>query len=203
MIMILPLFVLAIGAVAAGYLNFPAHHIGHFLGYSPSMIDSYNVATAAYTDPAHPVNPVVFGMANDPRPEEMKHAEHTMHYVFMGISGAIAIAGIALAFLLHLKDRPKADRLALSLEPVARAIENKYWVDELYDAVIVRPLRAIGDAFFAIDRYVVDGLVWLVGFVPQLSGFVMKLSLQRGYLQGYALTMLLGIAVILLGVFVI
>ena len=42
------------------------------------------------------------------------------------------------------------------------------------------------------------GVVWLIGFVPQLSGFALKLTTQRGYLQGYAATMLLGIAVILL-----
>jgi hypothetical protein len=47
----------------------------------------------------------------------------------------------------------------------------------------------------------VDGLVWIAGFVPQLSGFALKLTTQRGYLQGYALTMILGIAVILLIVF--
>jgi NADH-quinone oxidoreductase subunit L len=119
----------------------------------------------------------------------------------MGISGLIALAGIGLAFMLHLRDRPQADRLALSLEPVARAIENKYWVDELYDLTIVRPLRSAGRVFFGIDKYVVDGLVWITGFVPQFSGFVLKLGLQRGYVQGYALTMMLGVAVILLFVF--
>ena len=201
-VMILPLIVLAVGALAAGYFNWPAHKLGHFLGQSPSFIESYKVATVAYNhaEAAHLVNPVVLGQP-EYRTEAVVHAEHTSHYLFMAISGVIAAAGIALAFLLHLKDRPKADRLALSLEPVARAIENKYWVDELYDLAIVRPLRGIGSVFFAIDKYVVDGLVWLTGFIPQLSGFILKLGLQRGYVQGYALTMLLGVAGILLFVF--
>jgi hypothetical protein len=53
-----------------------------------------------------------------------------------------------------------------------------------------------------MDRWIVDGLVGVVGFVPQLSGFALKLSTQRGSLQGYALTMILGVAVILLAMFV-
>lgn len=80
-------------------------------------------------------------------------------------------------------------------------MENKYWVDELYQGAIVEPLRRLGKAFYVIDKYVVDGLVWIAGFIPQLSGFVLKLTVQRGYVQGYALSMVLGVAVILLVVF--
>jgi NADH-quinone oxidoreductase subunit L len=82
-----------------------------------------------------------------------------------------------------------------------RALEAKYWMDEAYQAAIVEPLRRVGRVFFAVDRIVLDGLVWLVGFVPQLSGFTLKLTTQRGYLQGYAGAMVLGILLILLFVF--
>jgi NADH-quinone oxidoreductase subunit L len=81
------------------------------------------------------------------------------------------------------------------------AIEHKYWVDEIYQALIVEPLRLLGKLFFTIDRYVVDGLVWLVSFIPQAGGWVLKLGVQRGYLQGYAAAMLFGVAVILLIIF--
>jgi GMP synthase (glutamine-hydrolysing) len=66
---------------------------------------------------------------------------------------------------------------------------------------LVEPLRSLGRAFFIIDRFVVDGLVWAISFVPMLSGFALKLTTQRGYLQGYAAVMLLGIAVILMVIF--
>jgi hypothetical protein len=59
----------------------------------------------------------------------------------------------------------------------------------------------IGRLFFAIDRIVVDGVVWLISFIPQAGGWVLKLGLQRGHLQGYAAAMLFGIAVILLIIF--
>jgi NADH-quinone oxidoreductase subunit L len=74
-------------------------------------------------------------------------------------------------------------------------------VDEIYDAVIVRPLWRVGQVFYAIDRIVIEGLVWMVGFIPQLFGFTLKLTTQRGYLQGYASAMAFGILVILLIVF--
>jgi NADH-quinone oxidoreductase subunit L len=87
------------------------------------------------------------------------------------------------------------------LQPLTSAIEAKFMVDEIYQAAIIEPLRDLGRFFFAIDRIVVDGIVWLIGFVPQLSGFVLKLSVQRGYLQGYAAAMFFGIVAILLIVF--
>ena len=57
-----------------------------------------------------------------------------------------------------------------------------------------RRCARIGRVFFAIDRIVVDGVIWAVGFVPQLGGFALKLTTQRGYLQGYAGAMAFGIA---------
>jgi NADH-quinone oxidoreductase subunit L len=198
-LMIFPLLVLAIGALVAGYINFPKHHLGHFLGQSPSFSGSYALASGVYNpgSPDHPVNPVGFGLA-DTRPEALQKADHTAHVRFMILSGVIALAGIGLAWALHLRDRSRADALAARLAPVARAMENKYWVDEAYDAAIVQPMRESGKAMFAFDRFGIDGLVWLVSFIPQIGGFVLKVFTQRGYLQGYAMGMVVGLAVILL-----
>jgi NADH-quinone oxidoreductase subunit L len=187
LLMIAPLAVLAVGAIVAGFFNFPFHTLGHFLGQSPSFIAASNMAVTAY---GGEVDTGMLGTG----------AGH-IHFSVMLISAVVAVAGIGLAYLLHLKDRAKADQLAGSLSLFANAIENKYWVDELYNAVVVVPLRVIGHVFFFVDRFIVDGLVWLVGFVPQLSGFALRMTTQRGYLQGYALTMLLGVAAILLFVF--
>jgi len=125
------------------------------------------------------------------------------HFPLTGllIGSIISIAGITTAYLFHLKDRAKAERLAAGMPGVTRALEAKYWVDEIYQAAIVEPLRSVGQAFFWIDRFVVDGLVWATSFVPMLGGFALKLSTQRGYLQGYAAVMLLGIAIILMVIF--
>ena len=193
--MILPLVVLAIGALFAGLLNLPTdphgigHKLGHFLGQSPSFSMGYE--KALQSAPGH-LDPAAFGQ---PITE--------FHFPLTGllIGGIIAIAGITTAYVFHLKDRAKAERLAAGMPGVTRALEAKYWVDEIYQAGIVEPLRSVGRVLFMIDRFVVDGLVWAISFVPMLGGFALKLSTQRGYLQGYAAVMLLGLAVILMVIF--
>ena len=196
--MILPLVVLAIGALFAGLLNLPTspdnfgHKLGHFLGQSPSFSLGYIKAKQGVSGY---VDPIPFGQprtADDP---------YEFNVAPLIIGGAVAIAGILLAYLFHLKDRARAERLANGMPGVTRALEAKYWVDEIYQAGIVEPLRSLGRSFFLIDRFVVDGVVWAISFVPMLSGFALKLTTQRGYLQGYAAVMLLGIAVILMVIF--
>jgi NADH-quinone oxidoreductase subunit L len=119
----------------------------------------------------------------------------------MIVSGAISLLGIGLAYQFHLKNRPAGDALPLRFPALANAIENKYWVDEFYQSFVVEPLRRFGKFLFAFDRLVIDTIVWLVGFIPQFGGFTLKLTTQRGYLQGYGAAMAFGIVVILLVVF--
>ncbi|MDB5293327.1 MAG: nuoL, partial [Phycisphaerales bacterium] len=182
LVMILPLVVLAIGAVLAGYLNWPSDSLGRFLDESPSLILSHKAAVAAG----------VYGKVVEP-------AEP--NYALMGLSGLIAVAGIGAAYFLHLKNRTAGDQIAATFSPITRILEAKYWVDEIYQALIVEPLRALGRWLYGIDRFIVDGLVNAVGAVPQIGGFLLKLTIQRGYLQGYAAAMLFGVAIILLAVF--
>jgi len=66
--------------------------------------------------------------------------------------------------------------------------------------VIVQPLRTIGYLFFIIDRLVIDGLVFTVGWVPRMLGAAVRPT-QRGLLQGYGLGMVTGVAVIALLVY--
>jgi NADH-quinone oxidoreductase subunit L len=186
-VMMLPLFLLMIGAVAAGYLNFPHAYLGEFLGKSPSLTLGYQVAERAGLS----ASPAGFG----------QHGEHHIHVAVMVISGLIAVLGIALAYYFHLKNRAASEDLVRKLAPLARILEAKFWVDEVYQGLIVEPLRRVGRAFAFFDRIVVDGLVAVMSYVPQLGGWAMKLTIQRGYLQGYASAMLFGIAVILLIIF--
>ena len=204
-IMILPLIVLAIGAVIAGYLNWPKEGLGHFLAGSPSISHAYNSAHEFYKTKFPPdtleklVSPGGFGQ--EELSETGNPAEHSPFNPVMLVSGLISILGILLAYQLHLKDRAAGERLPERFPAVNRLLEGKYWIDEIYQAAIVEPLRKLGKAFFIIDQIVVDGVVWLMGFIPQASGFTLKLTTQRGYLQGYAAAMLFGVAVILLAIF--
>jgi NADH-quinone oxidoreductase subunit L len=167
MIMVIPLIVLAIGALLAGYLNWPKEGLAAFLGHSPSFQLSWQTAQNAglATDPA------AFGqhaaLAN------AAEVEHSPFSMVMLISALISIAGIALAWWLHLKNRAAAERLAENFRGLVRLMDHKFWVDEIYQNAIVEPLRKLGVFFFAIDRFIVDGLVWLVSFIPQLGGFAL------------------------------
>jgi NADH-quinone oxidoreductase subunit L len=196
-LMIVPLIILAIGAFFAGYINWPAEKLGEFLHESPSFALAQQVANEHYGE----TNVTPSGFGAEERDKEVASRENTHHLYMMIVSGLIALAGIGLAYQLHLKDRAASDRLAVRLGGLTRLLEGKYWVDEIYQAWIVEPLRHLGRAFFVMDRMIIDGIVWLIGFIPQASGFTLKLTTQRGYLQGYAATMLFGIAIILLVVF--
>ena len=212
MLMIAPLIVLAIGAILAGYLNWPEreHTLGDFLGQSPSYRLGYQKATDRFTtlasaaaDPESRPVESNFGQelrnAADVRIPERTGSPFTP---VMAVSALIALLGIGMAYHFHLKDRPAGDRLPQRFPAINRVLENKYWVDEIYQAGIVTPLRRLGSMFFVIDQLVIDGMVTVIGFIiPQATSLGLKRATQRGFLQGYAATMLFGVAVIVLVVF--
>ena len=198
MLMIVPLVVLAIGALLAGYFN-NGHTLGEFLGQSPSFALSYQ--TASGTAHSEMVDPAMFGQHVKWPNKQLEEAKGFLHLRIMVISGIIALLGIALAYYMHLQKRTLAEELASRYRGMVNVLQNKYWVDEIYQAGIIEPLRRLSRAMYAFDRIVVDGLVWLAGFVPQGTGFVLKLTTQRGQMQGYALSMLLGVVILLVLVF--
>jgi NADH-quinone oxidoreductase subunit L len=183
-IMWFPLAVLAVGAAFGGLFNF-RDGLAHFLGQSPSFVLAWKLSGAAAANFGHEV-------AGAPEPSS---------HGLMILSGCVSIFGIFLAFLFHLRHRAAAERIAADLQPLTEIIEHKYWVDEIYQAFVIEPLRWFGRGLFAVDRLLIDGLVNLVGFIPQFAGFMLRLTMQRGFLQGYAAAMLLGIAAILIFIF--
>ena len=201
MLMILPLIILALGAIFGGLFNVPGEKLANFLWNSPSFQLGLGVAQATASAQNTPApDPALFGQ---PVPETPLTAKESGWGIppAMVIGGAVSILGISLAYLLHLKNRQRAEQVADKLQPVTGWIDGKFWVDELYQHTIVHSLRELGQAFCLVDRYIVDGVVSFAGFLPQLPGFGLKLSTQRGYLQGYATVMLLGLAAILLFIF--
>ena len=196
--MIWPLYVLMVGAALAGFLNWPKEGLGHFLANSPSLLVAHNLTNARYG--AQYVLPVPFG-AQEMEDEGVLAQMRNVHIWVALFSIIAAGGGVALAYLLHLKNRAKAEELAAQYPAIVRALESKFWFDEAYQQGIVEPLRWLGRKFYQLDTYVVDGFVWLVGFVPQLFGFTLKLTTQRGSLQGYAAAMLLAVVLILLVLF--
>jgi NADH-quinone oxidoreductase subunit L len=74
---------------------------------------------------------------------------------------------------------------------------HKYYVDQIYDRVIVKPLRALAYICYYFDQLVIDGLVILCAWLARLTGHALRPA-QSGRLQGYGVGMALGVAVILL-----
>jgi NADH-quinone oxidoreductase subunit L len=201
-LMIAPLMILAIGALFGGVFNTPFESLARFLGNSPSFQLGYTVAQAtAKADGTPAPDHALFGQKEDEGSVAAKESAPVIPGAML-VGAAVSIAGISLAYWLHLKNRPLAEKVAANLQPLTHWIEAKFWVDELYQHTIVHSLRELGQAFYMVDRYIVDGLVSIAGFLPMLPGFGLKLSTQRGYLQGYATVMLLGLAAILFFIFV-
>ena len=125
------------------------------------------------------------------------------HTAMYAVSAVVGIIGIVVAFVLHRQNRKAADALRARLlaNPATRwlptAMENKWYVDEMYDALVRTPLRVISYALYGFDRYVIDlGLVDNIGKIPRWLGRAFQ-PLQNGLLQSYALTMAGGAGLIL------
>ncbi len=117
----------------------------------------------------------------------------------MVLSGLLAVAGIAAAWYVYRRRPILALGAAFSLPKAYDLLRNKYYIDECYDALLVRPLRGLGDVCYGVDRYVINAVLWLITAVPRIAGFLLR-GLQGGAMQGYALAMVIGLLVIVVAV---
>jgi NADH-quinone oxidoreductase subunit L len=76
-----------------------------------------------------------------------------------------------------------------------RLSRDKFYFDELYEALVVWPLRVLANVLAWIDRWIIDGLVNLVGGIAGGVGYTMR-SMQMGLVQFYALAMILGMLIL-------
>jgi NADH-quinone oxidoreductase subunit L len=88
-------------------------------------------------------------------------------------------------------------KLAQSMQGLYQLSLNKFYVDELYDAIIVKPLNAVARISGGLDEYGIDSVIDLIGRVPRLLGSVFQ-PVQNGLVQYYALTMMVGLIVFLI-----
>jgi NADH-quinone oxidoreductase subunit L len=138
-----------------------------------------------------------FGHYLDPSLTVLHGAEHGHDYGVMAISGSLAILGIAAAWLMYNRKPAIADGIERTFPTLHRVLHNKWYVDEIYDATIVRPLRGIGRLCWRFDDYGIDGIIWIVTAIPRGVAWVLQQTFQRGALQGYALSGALAIAILL------
>jgi NADH-quinone oxidoreductase subunit L len=113
------------------------------------------------------------------------------------VSAAVALGGVALAWAMYGRGAVRADRIGVARNPIHRLLLEKYWIDELYDAVIVQPLYAFSRWCARVfDLRGIDGAVNGLGrmVVAWASGLR---RVQTGLVMNYALSMLLGAIVMM------
>ena len=119
-------------------------------------------------------------------------------YTLLILSVIVVAAGFAVAWFVYLASPVRADTIGRPRTAFGALLLNAYYVDLIYDRLIVRPLYVLS-VFLAyrVDLGIIDGLVNAVGraVVAWAAGFR---RLQTGYVVNYALTMLVG-AVLLVG----
>lgn len=173
--MTFPLIVLAILSIAGGVLGLP-----EFWGMTNWMhhhLDSIIVHK----------NPSVLN--------------HEKEWILMGLATAAALATIFFAYMVYMKNRILPEANDSKLTGIKKLIYNKYYIDELYEALIRKPLDALSEVFKYIDTKVIDSVVDGVGTtVTGVSSLVRKV--QTGHIGFYIFGMVLGIIAILFYTFI-
>lgn len=176
-VMLGPLVVLAVGAVIAGWtLNnwFIGEHWQHFW------------------------QGAIF---NGPHNEVIENLEHVPGWVELAPL-VVGLLGIALAWVMYIANPLLPVRLAESFRPVYLFLLNKWYFDELYDAIIVQPLIRLARVLWQTgDATIIDGVP--NGLATITSGGSRQIvKIQTGSLAVYAFVMLIGV-VVLVGLFML
>jgi len=168
--MIGPLVILAAGSVVVGYFS---QWIFAFLEQTPSL---------------------AYGGV----PKEAPGGEHAAGGLVVGVSIAVVLAGIAAAWLLYVGRRALVEPLSRAMDSLRlyQLSHGKFFFDEIYGLLVVKPLEALAWLSYFVDRYLIDGLVDLCGLLPKLLGAMLR-PLQNGLVQFYALAMVLGVLVLI------
>jgi NADH-quinone oxidoreductase subunit L len=165
--MLIPLGVLAVGAVFAGYVFHDAFFNAEFWRDS-----------VAYNH------------------ELMEKMEHVPSLVKLSAT-IVMFLGLGTAWLAYIKDTTIPARFTAAFGPLYRFLLNKWYWDELYDMLFVKPAFKLGRLFWkggdqgTIDRFGPNGMAAIV-----MQGNRLAARLQSGYLATYALVMLLGLAAV-------
>jgi len=152
------------------------------------------------------------------------HHPHHGHadYLLMVISTVVAVSGIVFGYLMYGKGVISAQAMGERFRPIYTLLLNKYYFDEIYDAIIIKPLLAfcrfmwkfdaavidgivnflgrfslfLSWAWDAFDRYIVDGIVNGLGYTIWGIGSLIRQA-QTGRVQNYAIVIFAGVIVTL------
>jgi len=169
-VMTTPLIILAVCSVLVGMALGPTHAFFGLLQRTPSL--AYGEFRGVHAPGLH------------------------LDIAFWGT--AVALLGIGLAAYLYLGEKTEVNALAAAFQPLYQLSYGKFFIDQLYLVLFVFPLTVLAFLCYVVDRWLIDGVVNLVGELPRWGGRAMRL-LQNGMVQFYALAMVLGLIVLIWG----
>jgi NADH-quinone oxidoreductase subunit L len=163
-VMTIPLIVLAILATVGGWVNLPGG-----LLWGNAFVRFLAPAVGTFTP----------------------HLEPSSVSLYLPL--VASIVGIVLAYVLYIRLPGIPFLLAWRLKPAYDLLLNKYYIDEVYNLIVTRPLFWISDNVLnrAIDSYAIDGTAEGAGLAVQTSGQVAR-RVETGNVQHYAFVYLLG-----------
>lgn len=176
--MTVPLLVLAVLSAVGGLLNVP-EALGGKSWLATFMAPLYELSEKA--------NPAAF---------ENSAVGHSEELMLMSVSAGVAILSLVVAYVMYVSRRavPAPETVERSLPE--KVIYNKYYIDEFYDTIIVRPIRGLGDVLYSFGEFAVDGLVSGTAALVGASSNQLR-KLQNGSIGFYVFAMVLSIATII------
>ncbi len=220
MTMLTPLAVLAVGAIFSGMVGYKAffksdESVGQFFGYIEKSEKAEDHAMGfSLIAPAYAAGEETDAKDDDHGEKHVQqpgegaifhhpdnHVLHDAHYVpkWVKLSPFIVmVAGFLLAYQMYIRRPDWPAKLAEQQRPLYNFLLNKWYFDELYDFVFIRPAKWLGGFLWKRgDMGVIDGginglAMGIVPFFTRLAG-----KAQSGYVFTYAFAMVVGIAVLL------
>jgi len=172
--MLVPLVILALFAIVAGYVGVPP------------ILHGSNTIQQFLTPAAHEA-------------ESESQGTGTIEAILMACSAGAAFLGLGLAYLFYVAKPELPQKLATRFHSLYSIVLNKYYVDELYDMVIVWPIVTTSRELFwkVVDTLMIDGAVNGIGYVVRGAGAGLR-HMQSGYVRIYAGWILFGGVLIML-----
>jgi NADH-quinone oxidoreductase subunit L len=185
-----PLVILAVLSFVGGWVGVPQfmgghNEVEHFL--APVMQSGPTVAGEAVSD-----KDATTSHAGEATPENTGE-----EWLLAGTSIAAALIGLFFAYLFYYKSPQLPDRITSKMHGIYMMVLHKYYVDEGYGAIFVKPLLALSTVVLwrGVDQGVIDGLVNGAGAASQGVGNELR-QMQSGNIRSYAAWVAIGGAAI-------
>lgn len=173
-VMTIPLAILAILSVIGGFMGMP-------------VVMSATHKFSTYLSSVTEGSKAILGEGHEP--------SHATEWMLMGLATVLALVSIGYAYQRYIKKGEQPDDEA-TLTGFQKWISNKFYIDELYNTVIVKPLLVLSDLFMVVvDKLIIDLVVNLVAWTVGFSGRMLRL-IQTGNTGFYIFAMVLSMVVL-------